>query len=175
VSDHSRGCKRTRGPLLFAREIAIVPQEFRSAAELAAVVGKPLGASDWLQVDQGRIDRFADATDDHQWIHVDVERCRTGPFGATIAHGYLTLSLVNTFLPELIAVPTALLCMNAGCHKVRFPAPVPAGSRIRALGELAAVHPVNQGVDVVVRIAIEIEGHAKPACVAEMVSRFLFA
>jgi acyl dehydratase len=152
-----------------------MPQEFRSASELAAAVGKPLGASDWLRIDQERIDRFADATDDHQWIHVDVERCRTGPFGSAIAHGYLTLSLVNTFLPELIAVPNAALRINAGCHKVRFPAPVPVGSRIRALGELAGVQPVNGGIDVVVRVTIEIEGHPKPACVAEMVSRFLFA
>jgi acyl dehydratase len=152
-----------------------VPQEFHSAAELAAAVGKPLGATDWLQIDQPRIDRFADATDDHQWIHVDAERGRAGPFGATIAHGYLTLSLVNTFLPELIEVPNAALRINAGCHKVRFPAPVPAGSRIRALGEVAGVNPVSSGIDVVVRVTIEIEGHAKPACVAEMVSRFLFA
>jgi acyl dehydratase len=151
-----------------------MPPEFHSASELAAAVGKPLGASDWLTVEQQRIDRFADATDDHQWIHVDVERGRAGPFGATIAHGYLTLSLVNTFLPELLSVPTARLRINTGCHKVRFPAPVPAGSRIRALGELAAVEPVAGGVDVVVRLAIEIEGHAKPACVAEMVSRFVF-
>ena len=154
-----------------------MPQEFHSADELAAAVGKPLGATHWLSVEQERIDRFADATDDHQWIHVDVERCRTGPFGAAIAHGYLTLSLVNTFLPELIAVPNAVMRLNGGCHKVRFPAPVPAGSRIRALGELAGVQPASgvDGVDVVVRITIEIEGHAKPACVAETVSRFLFA
>jgi acyl dehydratase len=152
-----------------------VPQEFRSADELAAAIGKPLGATDWVLVDQARIDRFADATDDHQWIHVDVERGRAGPFGATIAHGYLTLSLVNTFLPGLIAVPTARTRLNAGCHKVRFPAPVPAGSRIRALGEIAGVQPVTGGVDVAVRMSIEIEGHAKPACVAEMVSRFVFA
>jgi acyl dehydratase len=152
-----------------------MPHEFRSAGELAAAVGKPLGASDWVHVDQERIDRFADATDDHQWIHVDVERGRAGPFGSTIAHGYLTLSLVNSFLPDLIAMPDAALRINAGCHKVRFPAPVPAGSRIRALGELASAQAVDGGVDVVVRGTIEIEGHAKPACVAEMVSRFLFA
>jgi acyl dehydratase len=149
-------------------------QEFRSAHDLAAMVGKSLGASDWLVVEQQRIDWFADATDDHQWIHVDVERASAGPFGNTIAHGYLTLSLVNALLPQLIAMPNAVLAINAGCNKVRFPAPVPSGSRIRALGELVAVDEVSGGVDVVVRVTIEIEGHAKPACVAETVRRFLF-
>jgi len=151
-----------------------MPREFHSAQELAAAAGKSLGASDWLAVDQQRIDRFADATDDHQWIHVDVPRASAGPFANTIAHGYLTLSLVNALLPQLISVPTAAVAINKGCHKVRFPAPVPAGSRIRALGELAAANAVNGGVDVVVRVTIEIEGHAKPACVAETVRRFLF-
>lgn len=151
-----------------------MPQEFHSAQELAAAVGKSLGASDWLAVEQQRIDRFADATDDHQWIHVDVPRASAGPFANTIAHGYLTLSLVNALLPQLISVPTAAVAINTGCNKVRFPAPVPAGSRIRALGELAAVDAVDGGVDVVVRVTIEIEGHAKPACVAETVRRFLF-
>jgi acyl dehydratase len=151
-----------------------MPQEFHSAEELAAAVGKSLGASDWLAVEQQRIDRFADATDDHQWIHVDVPRASAGPFANTIAHGYLTLSLVNALLPQLISVPTAAVAINTGCHKVRFPAPVLAGSRIRALGELAAVDEVDGGIDVVVRVTIEIEGHAKPACVAETVRRFLF-
>ena len=151
-----------------------MPQEFHSAQELAAAVGKSLGASDWLAVEQQRIDRFADATDDHQWIHVDVQRATAGPFAKPIAHGYLTLSLVNALLPQLISVPPAAIALNTGCHKVRFPAPVPAGSRIRALGELLAVHAVDGGVDAVVRVTIEIEGHAKPACVAETVRRFLF-
>ena len=152
-----------------------MPQEFRSVEELSAAVGKSLGASDWLAIDQQRIDRFADATDDHQWIHVDVERAKAGPFGTTIAHGYLTLSLVNAFLPQLLSVPTAGIGINYGCNKVRFPAPVPVGSRIRAVGELAGVEPLPGGVQVVVRITIEIEGGAKPACVAETVSRFSFA
>jgi len=150
-------------------------QEFHSAQELAAAVGKSLGASDWLTVDQARIDQFADATDDHQWIHIDVARAQVGPFASTIAHGYLTLSLVNALLPQLFRVPNALLAINRGCHKVRFPAPVPSGSRIRALGDLLAVDEVSGGVDVVVRVTIEIDGHAKAACVAETVSRFLFA
>ncbi len=152
-----------------------MPQEFHSAQDLAASVGKSLGASDWLTIDQPRIDRFADATDDHQWIHVDVERALAGPFGATIAHGYLTLSLVNAFLPQLLVVPTAAIGVNYGCNKVRFPAPVAVGSRIRAHGELGSVEPVTGGVQVVVRVTIEIEGSAKPACVAETVSRFLFS
>jgi acyl dehydratase len=152
-----------------------MPQEFRSAQELAAAVGKSLGASDWLVVDQQRIDRFADATDDHQWIHVDVARASAGPFASTIAHGYLTLSLVNALLPQLIAVPNAVLAVNRGCTKVRFPAPVPSGSRIRAVGELLGADPVTDGVDVAVRMTIEIEAHAKPACVAETVRRYLFA
>jgi acyl dehydratase len=151
-----------------------MPQEFRSTPELAAAVGKSLGASDWLVVDQQRIDHFADATDYHQWIHVDVARARAGPFASTIAHGYLTLSLVNALLPQLIQVPNAVLALNRGCHKVRFPAPVPSGSRIRALGELLAVDEVSGGVDAVVRVTIEIEGHAKAACIAETVRRFLF-
>jgi acyl dehydratase len=151
-----------------------MPQEFHSAEELIAAVGKSLGASDWLVIEQGRIDHFADATDDHQWIHVDAARAAAGSFGSTIAHGYLTLSLVNALLPQLLAVPGAVLAINAGCNKVRFPAPVPVGSRIRALGELAAVTAVRGGADVVVRVTIEIEGHAKPACVAETVSRFFF-
>jgi acyl dehydratase len=149
-------------------------QEFHSAQELVTAVGKSLGASDWLTVDQQRIDRFADATDDHQWIHVDVARAEAGSFASTIAHGYLTLSLVNALLPQLIQVPNAVLVLNRGCHKVRFPAPVPSGSRIRALGELLAIDEVQGGVDAVVRVTIEIEGHAKAACVAEAVERFYF-
>ena len=147
---------------------------FGSAAELKAAVGKPLGTSDWMPIEQERIDQFADATDDHQWIHVDVERARQGPFGAPIAHGYLTLSLVNAFLPQLIQVPSARMGVNYGCNKVRFPAPLPVGSRIRGSGEIVDVQEVTGGVQVVVRVTVEIEGGAKPACVAETVSRFLF-
>jgi acyl dehydratase len=105
---------------------------------------------------------------------VDVERARQGPFGATIAHGYLTLSLVNHFLPQLVSVPTARMGVNYGCNKVRFPAPVRAGSRIRALGEILEVDPIPDGVQAVVRVTLEIEGGGKPACVADTVSRFLF-
>lgn len=148
--------------------------EFGSAKEILAAVGKPLGTSDWLRIEQDRIDRFADATDDHQWIHVDPERAADGPFGAPIAHGYLTLSLVNAFLPQLIRVPSASMGINYGCNKVRFPAPVTVGSRIRGSGELVEATEVAAGVQVVVRVVVEIEGGEKPACVADTVSRFLF-
>jgi acyl dehydratase len=148
--------------------------EFHSAEELVAAVGKDLGHSAWLEISQDRVQQFADATDDQQWIHVDVERAKRGPFGAAIAHGYLTLSLVSRFLPELITVPSAKMGVNYGCNKVRFPAPVPVGSRIRASGELLSAELVAGGVQVVVRVTIEIEGGGKPACVADTVSRFMF-
>ena len=149
-------------------------QIFESADALKAAVGKPLGQSEWLTIEQDRVDRFADATDDHQWIHVDVERAKSGPFGAPIAHGYLTLSLVSSFLPQLLAVPSAKMGVNYGCNKVRFPAPVPVGSRIRGSGEIASAEEIPGGVQLVVRVTVEIEGGAKPACVADTVSRFLF-
>jgi len=150
------------------------PARFDSADALRDAVGRSLGPSAWLRIDQPRIDLFADATDDHQWIHVDVERAKQGPFGAPIAHGYLTLSLVNHFLPQLLSVPTARMGVNYGCNKVRFPAPVLVGSRIRATGEIVEVEPIQDGVQVVVRVHIEIEGAGKPACVADTVSRFVF-
>ena len=151
-----------------------MPNEFRTADELVAAVGKDLGHSDWLEISQERIQQFADATDDHQWIHVDVERAKSGPFGAPIAHGYLTLSLVSRFLPELLSVPTAKMGVNYGCNKVRFPAPVAVGSRIRASGEVVEAAEVAGGIQVVVRVTVEVEGGGKPACVADTVSRFLF-
>jgi acyl dehydratase len=149
-------------------------ETFESADALKAAVGRSLGPSDWLTVEQDRVDLFADATDDHQWIHVDVERAKEGPFGTPIAHGYLTLSLVNHFLPQLLTVPTAKMGVNYGCNKVRFPAPVPVGSRIRGRGEVVGVEEIPGGVQVVVRVTVEIENGAKPACVADTVSRFVF-
>jgi acyl dehydratase len=151
-----------------------LPHTFDSPAALRDAIGKTLGPSAWLTIDQARIDLFADATDDHQWIHVDVERAKQGPFGAPIAHGYLTLSLLSHFLPQLLAVPTARMGVNYGCNKVRFPAPVPVGSRIRASGEITSVEDVPGAVQVVVHVTVEIEGGAKPACVADSVSRFVF-
>ena len=135
-------------------------------------VGAELGPTDWVTIDQQRIDLFAEATGDHQWIHVDPERAKDGPFGTTIAHGYLTLSLVNLFLPDLVTVDDASMGVNVGLGKVRFPAPVPSGSRIRGRGEVVSAEQIGEGVQVVVRVTVEIEGGDKPACVAETISRF---
>ena len=150
------------------------PMEFNSADELKAAVGTNLGYSDWTTIDQERIDTFADATGDHQWIHVDPARAKNGPFGTTIAHGYLTLSITNLFLPELLRVPAAKMGVNYGANKVRFPAPVPVGSRIRMGCEILEVTDITDGVQVVTRNTVEIDGSDKPACVVEAVSRFLF-
>ena len=141
-------------------------------AAIAEYVGTELGPTEWVTIDQERIDLFADATGDHQWIHVDPERAATGPFGTTIAHGYLTLSLVNLFLPELVTVDNTSMGVNVGLGKVRFPAPVPSGSRIRAGGEIVSAEQVGEGVQVVVRVVVQVEGSDKPACVAETISRF---
>jgi acyl dehydratase len=151
-----------------------MPLEFSDADALAASAGRDLGSTDWLEVTQERVDRFADATDDHQWIHVDVERAKQGPFGAPIAHGYLTLSLVSHFLPQLVSVPSAKMAINDGCSRVRFQAPVPVGSRIRGSGEIISAEAVEDGVQVVTRVSVEVDGGGKPACVADAVSRFVF-
>ncbi len=147
---------------------------FHSADELRDGVGTHLGFSDWITIDQARIDTFADATGDHQWIHVDPERAKTGPFGTTIAHGYLTLSITNLFLPELLQVPSASSGVNYGANKVRFPAPVPVDARIRMGCEIIEVTDVTGGVQVTTRNTVEVEGGDKPACVVEAISRFLF-
>ena len=138
-----------------------------------AAVGTELGTSEWLQITQERIDQFAQATGDHQWIHVDPERAAAGPFGSTIAHGYLTLSLSNALLPEIVEVTGISMGVNYGVDKVRFPAPVPVGSRIRASAVLAEVSDVAGGVQTKVVITVELEGSAKPACVIESLSRYL--
>ncbi len=145
---------------------------FDRPEDLLAAVGRHLGYSEWLQVDQQRIDLFADATGDHQWIHVDPERAAAGPFGKTIAHGYLTLSLANLFLPQIMEVRNVSMGVNYGCEKVRFPAPVPVGSRVRGGGEVISAEQVKGGVQVVVRMTIEIEGGDRPACVIDTISRF---
>ena len=145
---------------------------FNNPGELLAATGQHLGYSDWLQIDQARINQFAEATGDHQWIHVDPERAASGPFGKTIAHGYLTLSLANLFLPEIMEVNNVSMGVNYGCEKVRFPAPVPVGSRVRGGGEVVSAEEVKGGVQVVVRMTIEIEGSERPACVIDTISRF---
>lgn len=146
---------------------------FSSPDELLDAVGRELGSSDWLTIEQDRIDLFADATGDHQWIHVDPAAAADGPFGATIAHGYLTLALTNQFLPEIMRVDGASMGVNYGTNKVRFPQPVTVGSRVRASATVTEAEEIKGGVQVVVTITVEIEGQAKPACVVESVSRFL--
>ena len=149
---------------------------FSSPAELQGSIGKQLGHSEWLEIDQDRINTFADATGDHQWIHVDPERAKAGPFGAPIAHGYLTLSLVSMLLPQIIQVSGISMGINYGTDRVRFPAPVPVGSRVRAGAELVDVKEVGgAAVQATVRVTIEIEGSEKPACVVDTISRYYAA
>ena len=149
---------------------------FSSPAELEGSIGKQLGHSEWLEIDQNRINTFADATGDHQWIHVDPERAKAGPFGAPIAHGYLTLSLVSMLLPQIIEVSGISMGINYGTDRVRFPAPVPVGSRVRAGAELVDVKEVGGGaVQATVRVTMEIEGSEKPACVVDTISRYYAA
>lgn len=147
---------------------------FDSIDAVLAAVGQPLGTSQWLTVAQDRVNLFADATDDHQWIHVDAEQARNGPFGACIAHGYLTLSLASRFLPEIVDVRMKM-GVNYGLDKVRFPVPVKVGSRIRGKGELTAAEKTKDGgVQAVIRVTVEIDGEAKPACIADTISRYYF-
>jgi len=144
-----------------------------SIEELIKLSGEHLGFSDWHLVDQARVDLFADATDDHQWIHVDPERAAAGPFGGTIAHGYLTLSLIPGILHEVIQVEGFTFGVNYGCNKVRFPAPVKVGSRIRLGAAVASVESMGNDVaQVVLDITIESEGSDKPSCVAQVVYRY---
>jgi acyl dehydratase len=142
---------------------------FTTLDELTAAVGEDLGTTDWLEVTQERVDAFADATGDHQWIHVDVERARQGPFGGTIAHGYLTLSLIPHFGPQLFELGTGGARLNYGVNKVRFPSPVKVGARIRARAVITDVSDVPAGRQLVTRYTVEIEGEPKPACVADTV------
>src|SRR3954470_4537838 len=137
--------------------------------ELAGITGQELGTSDWLTIDQERVDRFADATLDHQWIHVDVERAAAGPFGGTIAHGYLTLSLVPYFSGQVFSFSTRGAKLNYGLNKARFPHPVKVGQRLRSTVVLLDVADLATGKQVTMRPTIEIDGEAKPACVAETV------
>ncbi len=149
-----------------------MPTVFESPKDLAKAVGQQLGHSDWLEITQERIDRFAEATGDHQWIHVDPERARQGPFGATIAHGYLTQSLVNLFLPQIVEVRGISMGVNYGADRLRFPAPVPVGSRIRGSAELLEVEEIKGTVQAKIRVTVEIEGSDRPACVIDTISRY---
>ncbi|MCX4992020.1 MULTISPECIES: MaoC family dehydratase [unclassified Streptomyces] len=148
------------------------PRTFATVDELRGAVGEQLGYTDWVEIEQKRIDLFAEATGDHQWIHIDPEKAAAGPFGTTIAHGYLTLSLLPLFGPQLISVEGVRMGVNYGTNKVRFPSPVPVGSRLRATATITAVDDVPGGVQVSVAFTVEREGGDKPVCVAESVSRY---
>ena len=140
--------------------------------DLVGQEGTTLGPTEWLAIEQDRVNGFADVTGDHQWIHVDVERAKDGPFGGTIAHGYLTMSLVNYFLPDLIEVRGFTHAVNVGADRLRFLAPVKVGSRIRGVGEIVSVEEVKGAIQSVVRVTVEIEGSEKPACVVDTISRY---
>ena len=142
---------------------------FKTLDEVSAAVGEELGTSEWLAIDQERVNVFADATGDHQWIHVDVDRAKDGPFGGTIAHGYLTLSLVPHLGSQVLSFETPGAKLNYGTNKVRFPNPVLVGKRIRAHVAIADVADLPKGKQATIRYTIEIEDEAKPACVAETV------
>ena len=145
---------------------------FETPAALLGSEGTTLGPSEWLLIDQSRVDGFAEVTGDHQWIHVDVECAKSGPFGGTIAHGYLTMSLVNYFLPQLIEVRGFAHAVNVGADRLRFLAPVKVGSRIRGVGEIVSAEEVKGAIQAVVRVTIEIADSDKPACVVDTISRY---
>jgi len=144
---------------------------FETIAELKELVGQEIGVSDWITVTQERIQLFADATNDQQWIHLDVERAKAGPFGTTIAHGFLTLSLLPEMAASAFAVRETRMGVNYGLNKVRFPAPVPSGSRLRGHFKLIAYEPLEGGAQVTVQVTMEREGSEKPVCIAESIGR----
>ena len=134
--------------------------------------GTALGPTDWMAIEQDRVDGFAEVTEDRQWIHVDTQRAKEGPFGGTIAHGYLTMSLANYFLPQMIEVRGFTHAVNVGADRLRFLNPVKVGSRIRGTGEVIQVEEVKGAIQSIVRVTIEIEGQEKPACVIDTISRY---
>ena len=146
-------------------------RRFSHLADLEPLVGQPIGASDWVSIDQARIDLFAQATDDPQWIHIDPARSAAGPYGATVAHGFLTLSLLPHFFATGFTVDDVQMGINYGLNRVRFPAPVRVGSRLRAQFVLKAYEALEGGAQLTVAVTVEIEGGDKPACVAESVTR----
>lgn len=148
---------------------------FSSADEIRAAQGDKLGVSDWLTVTQDQVNQFADATGDHQWIHVDTERAAQGPFGGTIAHGFLTLSLLVSLNAQIYRFDGIRMGINYGLNKVRFPHPVPVGSRVRSHCQLTEVTDVDGGLQLTVPSTVELEGVEKPACVAEQLVRLVFA
>ncbi|PRA20874.1 MaoC family dehydratase [Pseudomonas poae] len=147
---------------------------FNTARALLAAEGLDLGHTEWLTIDQQRIDLFADATGDHQWIHVDPQRAATGPFGVCIAHGYLTQSLANLFMPQLLTLENMAMGVNYGSDRVRFPAPVKVDSRVRGHGQIIRADLLGDAVQLVVRITVEVDGQARPGCVIDTISRYTF-
>ena len=146
-------------------------KRYATLSGLQALVGEALGVSDWVVIDQARIDAFAQATGDHQWIHTDPVRAAAGPFGTTVAHGFLTLSLVPLLFESGFAIDDVKMGVNYGLNRVRFTNPVPAGGRVRGHFKLLAYEPLEGGAQMTVQVSIELDGAAKPACVAETISR----
>lgn len=147
-------------------------REIATLEELKALVGTEVAVSDWITIAQERVNMFAEATGDHQWIHVDGERCkRESPFGGTVAHGFLTLSLVPAIFESAVAMPDMKMGLNYGLNKVRFPAPVPVGSRLRGRITLESIEPIEGGAQLAWGVVIEAEGGNKPVCVAEFLMR----
>jgi acyl dehydratase len=144
---------------------------FNGVDELRAAVGSHIGVSDWITIDQSQIDTFADATHDHQWIHVDVERAKEGPFNGTIAHGFLTLSLLPVLVSQVYRIEGVKMGVNYGLNRVRFTAPVPVGSKVRASVELVDVTDVDGGIQLTTKVTVELEGSQRPALVAEWLGR----
>lgn len=144
---------------------------YAHATDLIPLLGQEIGLSDWVTIDQERIQRFAEATGDHQWIHVDPERAAQGPFGTTIAHGFLTLSLLPRLSSQAYQVQDTRMAVNYGLNRVRFPAPVPVGSRVRARCRLVSFQPIDGGAQVTTEITVECEGNGKPVCIAESIAR----
>jgi len=148
---------------------------FSCAKDVIDSLNTDLGVSDWLLIEQERINNFAEATGDHQWIHVDPVKAQSGPYGATIAHGYLTLSLVNYFLPQIIELKNLSMGINYGVDKVRFPMPVVCGSQIRGSAKTTHVDVINEkAVQATIRVTVEIQGEEKPACIIDTISRYYF-
>src|SRR3954464_1341847 len=153
----------------------MAPRTINGLGQLTPLVGEHLGYSDWVEITQDQVNTFADATGDHQWIHVDVERAKKeSPFGGPIAHGFLTLSLVPMLSWQVFSSEGAKMGVNYGCNKVRFPAPVPVGAKVRSTVVLSEASMVGEAVQTVVTHTIEVEGGSKPACIAETVSRIYY-
>lgn len=147
---------------------------FRTSDDLTAAVGEHLGYSAWIQIPQARINQFADATGDHQWIHVDAERSSAGPFGSTIAHGFLVLSLIPSMLWDIFTIENASMQMNYGCDRVRFTSPVPVGSYLRASAQIDSVQHTPNGIKVLTRAIVERQDREQPACIADLLALVVF-